>query len=158
MRVDNALSIHTRPHGIVAPHESLDETSLQRIAFNGAQHIKEVVVMPDGKCLEAALQQMAAGVVGQAVAADAGVLQPVHPTAEVAIVAGPDDEVKVIGHEASGEQAHGHFEAGRALSRVYTTAWTFGPNRACRTSSSRMPSQAAVDSKQDPLGAPTLGA
>ena len=46
--------------------------------------------------------------------------QPVHPAAQLAILAGPDGQVEVVGHEAVGQDAHRgadsslghHFEEG----------------------------------------------
>src|SRR5262249_10244937 len=55
----------------------------------------------------AALPDVAAGSSPAVMVADVAGEQPLHESAEVAIVAGPEDEMKVIGHEAEGGDAHG---------------------------------------------------
>ncbi len=40
--------------------------------------------------------------------------QPVHPRAQIAILVRPDDQMKVVGHEAPTEHAHGDLDAGVA--------------------------------------------
>ena len=53
---------------------------------------------------------MPAGVV----VANVGVAEPLHPVAQVAIAVRPKHEVKVVGHEAPANHAHGHFHADMA--------------------------------------------
>ena len=48
------------------------------------------------------------------IAADVGILHPVHPAAEVAIVVRPNGQVKMVGHQAIGENPHRDFNAGMA--------------------------------------------
>jgi hypothetical protein len=38
--------------------------------------------------------------------------QPVHPAAQLAILAGPDGQVEVVGHEAVGQDAHRGTDSG----------------------------------------------
>ena len=46
------------------------------------------------------------------VAADVRGHQPVHPAAQVAVVAGPQGQVEVVGHQAVGQDAHGRADHG----------------------------------------------
>ena len=38
---------------------------------------------------------------------DMGRLNPLHPAAHVAVISGPEDQMKVVGHQAIGEDPHG---------------------------------------------------
>ena len=82
-----------------------------RVALDVAQHQQQMVVLLDGKRLEAALPNVAAGAVVLQVAADMGGQQPMHPAAEVAVVMRPQRQVEVIGHQAVGEDAQGVTQA-----------------------------------------------
>jgi len=66
----------------------------------------DVVVLLDRERLEAALPDVAAVAVAGRMAADVGGHGPVHPPARVAVLAGPDDEVEMVGYEALAEQPH----------------------------------------------------
>ena len=46
------------------------------------------------------------------VAANMGIVQPMHPAAQVAIVDRPERQMEVVGHQTVGQHAHGHFNAG----------------------------------------------
>src|SRR5262249_16113752 len=64
--------------------------------------------------LEAALPDVAAGVVVLVVAANVGGQQPLHPGAEVAVVVGPEGEMEVVGHQAIAQEAQRQPFAGLA--------------------------------------------
>lgn len=62
--------------------------------------------MLNGERLEPALPDVPAALVLFVVTANMSVLQPVHPAAQVAVLDGPDDEVKVVGHQAPSGDRH----------------------------------------------------
>jgi site-specific DNA recombinase len=59
-----------------------------------------------GGCLESPLPDMPARVVMPQITADVSGQQPVHPAAQVAVVTGPESEVKMIGHKAASQNSH----------------------------------------------------
>lgn len=66
-----------------------------------------MIVLLDGEGAEAALINVATAVIMLVVAADMSGEQPHHVGAEIAVVAGPEGEVEMVGHQAIGEQTHG---------------------------------------------------
>jgi hypothetical protein len=107
-RVD--ASRQTRPGPLLG---RVDQTGTKRVAFDVAEDRQQVIVLLDRKGFEPALPNMTATAVLFAVATDMGGHEPVHPVAEVAVALGPDGQVKMIGHQAEGQDAHRH--AGRGL-------------------------------------------
>ena len=83
-----------------------------RVALDIAQHRQQVLVLLDREGLEPALPDVAAAVVVLVVTAHVGVLQPVHPAAEIAVAVRPHRQVEVVGHEAVGQDGHGDLDAG----------------------------------------------
>ena len=65
-----------------------------------------------GESLEAALPDMSCGFVGLAVAGNVRSKQPVHEAAKVAVLARPEAEMKVVGHQAVSQDAHLNAGAG----------------------------------------------
>jgi hypothetical protein len=65
-----------------------------------------VIVLLDGKSTEAALPNMAAGMVVLVVPADMGREQPHHVSAQVVVLAWPNREVKMIAHQTKSKQPH----------------------------------------------------
>jgi hypothetical protein len=41
-----------------------------------------------------------------------GILKPVHPTAQISVGMGPDNQVKMIRHQTIGQDAHWHLPTG----------------------------------------------
>jgi hypothetical protein len=67
-----------------------------------------VLVPLNGKCLEPTLPDVSAAAVVAMVSPDVAGEQPLHPAAEVAVLAGPQHEVKMVGHQAVAEDSHRH--------------------------------------------------
>jgi hypothetical protein len=65
-----------------------------------------MVVRLDRKGFEPALPDVSTRSIMPQVAANMSGQQPVHPAAEVAIGAGPEDQVKVFGHQTIAEHAN----------------------------------------------------
>ena len=65
-----------------------------------------MVVILDGKGLEAPLPDVPCGAVMAMVALGVRREQPLHPTSQIAIMTGPQYQVEVVGHEAIAEQVH----------------------------------------------------
>jgi len=84
-----------------------DELGAERVALDVGQDAEQVRVLLNREGAEAALPDVAATAMAAVVAADVAGEQPLHESAEVAIAAGPEDEVEVIGHQAEGGHAHG---------------------------------------------------
>jgi hypothetical protein len=63
-------------------------------------------ILLNWKCLEPALPDVPARVIVTRVPTNMGREQPVHPAAQIAITAWPQNQVKVIGHETVPEQSH----------------------------------------------------
>ena len=99
----------TRPKPLLG---FLDELGSNRIAFDIAKNREQMIVFLDRKRLESSLPDVAAAAIVLMVAADMGVLQPVHPSAEVAVVGWLQDKVKMVGHQAEGQNRHRHLDAG----------------------------------------------
>lgn len=55
---------------------------------------------------------MAARLVVLMVASWLRIQQPLPPAAQVAIFPGPDDDLKMVWHQAIGQDVHGHLDAG----------------------------------------------
>jgi hypothetical protein len=66
-----------------------------------------VLILLDRERLETPLPDMAAGIVVAMITPDMSIHQPSHPGAEVAIAERPEDQVKVIGHQAISQDPHG---------------------------------------------------
>src|SRR5262245_15978961 len=64
-----------------------------------------MLVLLDGERLEPTLPDVAAAAVAGPVAADMGRKQPHHVVAQVAVAAGPDDQMEVVGHETPRQQS-----------------------------------------------------
>src|SRR6266404_8015667 len=92
-----------RPFGQLGPHW---------VAFDIAQHGEQVLVLLNGKSLESSLPDVSASMIMLVIATHVRIENPVHPAAQVPIVNGPDNEMKVIGQEAECQDAHGDFDAG----------------------------------------------
>jgi hypothetical protein len=75
-----------------------DQMGAERVALDVAQHREQVLVLLDGEGAEAALLDVAAGVVVLVVAACVCGEQPRHIVAQCAVAAGPEREVEVVGH------------------------------------------------------------
>lgn len=106
-----APSRQTRPRPILG---TSDQARPQRVAFDVAEDGQQVMVLLDGECLEASLPDMAGGAMCFAVAMHMSSQQPLHPAADVVVAQGPQSKVKMIGHEAVAQEAHGNASAGPA--------------------------------------------
>ena len=67
-----------------------------------------MIVLLDGKGLEPSLPHMAAGLIMLMVPSHMRGQQPVQKLAQLPIPPWPEGQVKMIGHQAIGEDAHGH--------------------------------------------------
>ena len=65
-----------------------------------------MLIFLSGKRLEPTLPDVTAGAITPQVATHVRGHQPVHPAAQVAVLAGPEGQVEVVGHEAVGQDAH----------------------------------------------------
>jgi hypothetical protein len=65
-----------------------------------------MVILLDREHLESPLPNVATAVVMLVVPANERILQPVHPPAQFAIFLRPDDQVKMVGHQAIGRHTH----------------------------------------------------
>ena len=85
-----------------------NELCSQRVPLDVAHRRQQVHVLLDRKRLEPALPHVAARLSATLtmISPDVRRQQPLHVAAEIAIVAGPEDQVKMVGHEAEGEQPH----------------------------------------------------
>lgn len=63
-------------------------------------------VLFNGKHFEAPLPDMATGVVVRVIASHLRGQQPLHPSAEIPIMRGPEGEMKMIGHQAVRQDTH----------------------------------------------------
>jgi len=86
----------------------------QRVAFDVTADGEQVLAVLDGEGFVGALVEVASalGVVVGVPPPDVGGGQAVHVPAQVAGVMRPQHQVPVVGHEAVGEQAHGHVRVG----------------------------------------------
>jgi hypothetical protein len=102
-----------RPRPAFGP---LHQSGRQGIAFDVAANGEEVFVFFNGKGLKAALVKRpgTAAVVVRVPTHGMRQGQPMQELGQFAVLMGPDNEVEVIGHEAIGQQAHGHFVLGLA--------------------------------------------
>ncbi len=82
------------------------------VAFDVAQHSKQVVVFLDGKAFESPLPNVSARMIVMMVASDMCGEQPGHVVAELAVFAWPKGEVEMVGHQAKGQQADGNMLIG----------------------------------------------
>lgn len=80
----------------------------QRVPLYVAHRRQQVHVLLNWKRLEPALPHVAAGPSAtlSMIPPDMRRQQPLHVSTEVVIVAWPEDQVKMVGHEAEGEQPH----------------------------------------------------
>src|SRR5947208_17104708 len=95
--------LRSLPDGKARPSpkfRTLDEAGPQCVSLDVAQHLQEMLLVLDGESLEAALPNMAAGHIIAMIPAAVRSAKPVHPVAEVAILKGPKQLVKVIGQQA----------------------------------------------------------
>jgi hypothetical protein len=102
---DRPVGAQARPRPILG---TINQAGAQRVTLDVAQHRKQVLVLLDGERLESPQPDVAAGSVVLQLATHMRRHQPMHPPAELAVVAGSDDQVEVVGHEAIAEQSHGH--------------------------------------------------
>ena len=85
---------------------SADQPRSQRVALDVPQNGQQVLIFLDRKRFEPALPDVTAGPVTPQVAAHVRGHQPMHPAADIAVLARPEREVEMIGHQAVGEDAH----------------------------------------------------
>lgn len=91
-----------------------DEVCPEGIPLDIPQHGQQVLVLLDGERFESPLPDVAGGLVMLVVAADVRGEQPLHPAGQIAVLARPEDQVKVIRHQTISEQPHRHnFVGGR---------------------------------------------
>ncbi len=76
------------------------------IALHVAQHRQQMFVALNGKRLEPTLPHMAARAVMPMVAPHVAGQEPLHPAAQVAALARPQHQVKMIGHQRVADDAH----------------------------------------------------
>ena len=95
--------------GRVGPDRGgFDEVRPEGISLDIPQHRQQVLVLLDGERFESPLPDVAGGLVVLVVAADVRREQPLHPAGQIAILARPEDQVKMIRHQAISEQPHRH--------------------------------------------------
>src|SRR5260370_28217998 len=71
-----------------------------------------MLVLLNRERLETALPDVAAAVMMLVITAHMSIQDPMHPAAQVAILLGQDNQVKVVGHEAKAQHGHRDFDAG----------------------------------------------
>jgi len=71
----------------------------QRIALDGAEHAVQVLVLLDGKGFAASFPDVATAVVVAVITPHVQRHQPLHPATRIAIMARPEHQVKMLGHE-----------------------------------------------------------
>jgi len=71
-----------------------------------------MLVLLNRERLESALPDVAAAVMMLVITAHMSIQDPMHPAAQVAILLGQDNQVKVVGHEAKAQHGHRDFDAG----------------------------------------------
>lgn len=98
-----------RPLPVLGPRAKL---RAHGIAFDVAQHGQQMLAALRGEGLEAALPDMPGGLVSLAMSRNMGGQKPVHEAAKVAVLARPETEMKVVGHQAVGKDAHLYASAG----------------------------------------------
>ncbi len=82
------------------------------IALDIPKYSKDMLIFLVLERLESTLPYVAAGAITPQIPANVGGHQPVHPAAQLAVLAGPDGQVEVVGHEAVGQDAQGRADAG----------------------------------------------
>jgi hypothetical protein len=92
---------------------TFDQPGAEGIAFDVAEHDAEMLILFDWKGFETTLPYVAAGVIVAVMTPDVRGHQPLHPGAEVAIPARPEDQVEMVGNEAIAEDAHRSFATGQ---------------------------------------------
>jgi len=108
------LRTHPRRQARPAPIlRRTHQTGPQGIPLHIAQNREQVLVLLDGERLEPPLPDVTAGAMMKMITPYVGGHQPLHPAGKIAIAARPQDQVKVIGHQAPGQHPHGHALAGR---------------------------------------------
>jgi len=101
-RVRQALS-QTGPMPVF---RTADELRAKRISLDIAEYGQIMFVLLDRKGLEPPLPDMAAAAVMTVITTHMGRQQPLHPTAEIAVVVRPKDQMEMVGHQAITEQPH----------------------------------------------------
>ena len=76
------------------------------IPLDIAQDREQVFVFLDGERFESPLPDVAGGLVVLVVAADVCREQPLHPAGEIAVLARPEDQVKMVRHQAVTQEPH----------------------------------------------------
>jgi hypothetical protein len=93
----------TRPR---PTHRIGGELSAHRIALDVPQNRQQVLVLLNGEGLEPPLPDSADRRMAPAVIVDMRREEPLHPSAQVTVKVGPQDEMKVIRHETPGQHPH----------------------------------------------------
>jgi hypothetical protein len=85
-----------------------DKVCAERVTLDVATDRQEVFVLLDGKRFVEALIQVTVtdGMAVEVPASDVCGGQALHEAAELGVMAWPEDEMPVIGHQAIGEKAH----------------------------------------------------
>jgi hypothetical protein len=71
-----------------------------------------MLILFDREGLESALPKVSARLMVFVVTPNVRGAKPLHPVAEIAVAVRPKHQVKVVGHQATTEHAHGHFDGG----------------------------------------------
>ena len=92
---------------------ALDQPGPDGVAEDVAEYGEEMAVLLNGKTLEAALPDMAVAAVMPMVAAHVAGQPPLHEGTQRRLGDRPQDEMKMIGHQAEAEQLDGKLGLGR---------------------------------------------
>ena len=102
-------AIHVSGPFLGAAHQ----TRTQWIPLDVPDDGQQMVVFLDRECLETPLPNMTAALVDFAIAANMDGQEPMHPTAQMAVMFGPKSQMKMVGHQAIGQ--HPHFDPSAGL-------------------------------------------
>ena len=85
-----------------------DQPRAQRVSLDISKHRKQMMILLNEEGLVSALPEPARASICLMVSTDVRRHQPAHPLCEICIVDRPHDEVKVVRHEADGEDRECH--------------------------------------------------
>jgi len=95
----------TRPQPLFC---TIHQSRPQGITFDIPQHRHKMIVLLNRKCFESPLPHMATGPIVAMVPAYMRRQQPLHEPTQVPILPRPEDQMKMIRHQAVGQHPHPH--------------------------------------------------
>ena len=90
----------------------VDQICPQSVPLHIAQHSQEMLILLNRECFETPLPNAAVRAVTTVIGSNMGGEKPLHPTAQITVFVWPQQQMKVIGHQAVADNAHRPSRAG----------------------------------------------